>query len=71
MKARIAGEGGYDAHRHAIRWPIVVRGSVEKTLEGGHDAQRMAVIQFPDEAQLLRLWNASERASTGKRGRSA
>ena len=44
----------------------VVRGSVEKTLEGGHDAQRMTVIQFQDEAQLLRFWNSSEYSEARK-----
>ncbi|MBS0340396.1 MAG: DUF1330 domain-containing protein [Proteobacteria bacterium] len=57
----------YEAYRK-VAAPIVaryggqyvVRGSVEKTLEGGHDAQRMTVIQFEDEEQLLRFWNSIE-----------
>ena len=57
----------YEAYRK-VAAPIVVqyggqyvvRGSVEKTLEGGHDAQRMTVIQFQDEEQLLRFWNSSD-----------
>lgn len=38
----------------------IVRGSVEKTLEGDHEAQRITVIEFEDEAQLLRFWTSSE-----------
>lgn len=38
----------------------VVRGSVEMTLEGGHDAERITVIQFDDEEQLLRFWNSTD-----------
>jgi len=44
----------------------VVRGSVEKTLEGGHDAQRMTVIEFQDEEQLLQFWNSTDYAEARK-----
>lgn len=44
----------------------LVRGGVGKTLEGEHEGQRVTVIRFEDEEQLLRFWNSADYAEARK-----
>ncbi|RIX83198.1 DUF1330 domain-containing protein [Acidovorax cavernicola] len=38
----------------------LIRGSNENVLEGAHEPQRMTIIEFEDEGQLLSFWNSPE-----------
>ena len=50
--------------RHGGRY--IVRGSVESPLEGGHEPQRVTIIEFEDQQRLLGFWHSPEYSEARK-----